>query len=102
MESAGPAPEECDQVFRPLLVLPGILAPMAKVMISMPDELLARVDGEAHRRGLSRSAMLRECVSSLLDQRSKLLAERMREINSGARPNRGGTGLEALKADRRR
>lgn len=32
---------------------------MAKVMISLPDELLARVDREATRRRSSRSALLR-------------------------------------------
>ena len=35
---------------------------MAKVMISLPDDVLARVDEEARRRGTSRSALLREAA----------------------------------------
>jgi metal-responsive CopG/Arc/MetJ family transcriptional regulator len=31
---------------------------MSKVMVSLPDELLARIDREAERRSLSRSALL--------------------------------------------
>ncbi|MFI5008684.1 MAG: CopG family ribbon-helix-helix protein [Solirubrobacterales bacterium] len=32
---------------------------MAKVMVSLPDELLGALDAEAKRRGTSRSALLR-------------------------------------------
>ncbi len=35
---------------------------MAKVMVSLPDEVLARIDGEAARRGTSRSAFLRSAA----------------------------------------
>ena len=35
---------------------------MAKVMISLPDDVLARVDVEARRRGTSRSALLRDAA----------------------------------------
>lgn len=31
---------------------------MSKVMVSFPDDLLARIDREAHSRSLSRSALL--------------------------------------------
>ena len=31
---------------------------MAKVLVSLPDELLAELDAEATRRGVSRSALL--------------------------------------------
>jgi hypothetical protein len=31
---------------------------MAKVMVSFPDELLARIDAEARRRGTTRSGLL--------------------------------------------
>jgi metal-responsive CopG/Arc/MetJ family transcriptional regulator len=33
---------------------------MAKVMVSLPDELLARLDEHARRRGTTRSGLLRE------------------------------------------
>jgi hypothetical protein len=35
---------------------------VAKVMISLPDDVLARVDDEARRRGTSRSGLLREAA----------------------------------------
>jgi predicted transcriptional regulator len=35
---------------------------MSKVMISMPEDLLERIDREARARGTSRSAFLREVV----------------------------------------
>lgn len=42
---------------------------MAKVMISMPDELLRRVDQRATKREMSRSAFLREAVERELKRR---------------------------------
>ena len=35
---------------------------MAKVMVSLPDEVLARIDREARRRGTTRSGLLREAA----------------------------------------
>ncbi len=52
---------------------------MAKVMISIPDHDLARIDAEAARRGTSRSALLRESALTELDRpRSGRAAEAMR------------------------
>src|SRR5258708_1368174 len=42
---------------------------MAKVMISMPDGLLARVDTEAKRRATTRSGLLALAVTRELDRR---------------------------------
>ena len=39
-----------------------ILADVAKVFISIPDDLLQRVDREAQRRGTSRSAFLQQAA----------------------------------------
>jgi predicted transcriptional regulator len=36
--------------------------PMAKVLISMPDDLLARIDREAAKRQTNRSALLQEAA----------------------------------------
>jgi predicted transcriptional regulator len=36
---------------------------VAKVLVSLPDDLLQRVDLEAHRRQTSRSELLRQAVS---------------------------------------
>jgi metal-responsive CopG/Arc/MetJ family transcriptional regulator len=81
------------------VVLPGILAAVAKVMISMPDELLARVDAEAERSKRSRSAVIREFAAAGLEDRSAALAERMRALNVGAKP-RGGDVVSQLKSSR--
>lgn len=72
---------------------------MAKVMISLPDELLARLDAEAERSGHSRSAVLRELAREALDERSTRLAARMRELNRGS-SGHGGDVVAELKAGR--
>jgi len=41
---------------------------MAKVMISIPDDDLKRIDAEVARRGTSRSALLRKAALSELDR----------------------------------
>ena len=43
---------------------------MAKVLISMPEDLLADIDREADRRGLSRSALVREAAQREIRWRS--------------------------------
>jgi predicted transcriptional regulator len=42
---------------------------MAKVMVSLPDDLLEQVDREAARRATSRSALLAAAVRRELDRR---------------------------------
>ena len=49
---------------------------MAKVMISLPDELLERVDAEARRRATTRSALLRDAVSRELIRRDPATVRR--------------------------
>src|SRR5437879_2216505 len=45
------------------LVLPlAILRAVAKVMVSLTDEVLARIDAEARRRGTTRSGLLRDAA----------------------------------------
>ncbi|HET7045022.1 MAG TPA: ribbon-helix-helix protein, CopG family [Gaiellaceae bacterium] len=74
---------------------------MAKVMISLPDALLARVDAEARRRGTTRSGLVQQLATDALhvDQTERI--EAMRALNAQA-GHYGGTGLAALKADRAR
>ena len=63
---------------------------MAKVMISIPDEDLARIDDEVARRGTSRSAVLREAAMKELQRpRSERVLEALRrgqELLAGAEP----------------
>jgi metal-responsive CopG/Arc/MetJ family transcriptional regulator len=72
---------------------------MAKFTVSMPDELLARVDAEAQRRGTSRSGVIRELTSAAFDERSARLAARMRELD-GQATSHGGDVVKELKAGR--
>jgi metal-responsive CopG/Arc/MetJ family transcriptional regulator len=41
---------------------------MAKVMVSLPDELLHRIDAEARRRATTRSGFLQEAAARALDR----------------------------------
>lgn len=72
---------------------------MAKVMISLPDELLARLDAQAAERGSTRSATLRDLTEAALGQRERLLAERMAELDGHA-TGHGGDVVWELKAGR--
>jgi metal-responsive CopG/Arc/MetJ family transcriptional regulator len=40
---------------------------MAKVMISLPDEFLKKVDRTAHAQGRSRSELIREALRNVVD-----------------------------------
>jgi hypothetical protein len=75
---------------------------MAKVMVSLPDELLRAVDVEAERRGTSRSGLLRELAEETLRLRSIRRAERMAELEQTDGPpvGHGGGVAELVKATR--
>lgn len=75
---------------------------MAKVMVSLPDDLLRAVDIEAGRRGTTRSGYFRELAEETLRRRSVRRAERMAEIVAmeGAVTGHGGRVAELVKANR--
>jgi hypothetical protein len=75
---------------------------MAKVMVSLPDDLLRAVDVEAGRRGTTRSGFLRELAEETLRRRSVRRAERMAEIatQDGPPTGHGGGAAELVKATR--
>ncbi|MDA8312320.1 MAG: ribbon-helix-helix protein, CopG family [Actinomycetota bacterium] len=75
---------------------------MAKVMVSLPDDLLHAIDMEARRRGTTRSGYLRALAEETLHRRSAHRAQRMAEIDAMDGPVRGhGGGVAALvKANR--
>jgi len=73
---------------------------MAKVMISIPDDLLARLDAQAAQRGSTRSATMRELAEAAFRERERLLAERMRELDGHA-TGHGGDVAAVLKAQDR-
>jgi metal-responsive CopG/Arc/MetJ family transcriptional regulator len=72
---------------------------MAKVMVSMPDDLLAEVDAEALRAGTSRSAVLREFAFAALRRRREDRAAAMKALLEGG-ASHGGGGAEQVKATR--
>lgn len=75
---------------------------MAKVMVSLPDDLLRAVDAEARRRNTSRSGLLRELAEESLRRRSVERAERMAAISDtgGRVVGHGGRVAELVKANR--
>lgn len=74
---------------------------MAKVMISLPDDLLEQIDSEARRRQTSRSALFQDFARDAFSQRGERLARRMRELEGGA-IDRGGNVAEQLRQSRPR
>lgn len=75
---------------------------MAKVMVSLPDDLLRAVDVEAGRQGTTRSGYLRRLAEESLRRRSSDRAARMREIDEseGVVEGHGGGAAELVKATR--
>lgn len=75
---------------------------MAKVMVSLPDDLLRAVDVEAERRGTTRSGLLRELAEETLRHRTVHRAERMAQINDLERlgGGHGGSVADLVKANR--
>jgi metal-responsive CopG/Arc/MetJ family transcriptional regulator len=72
---------------------------MAKVMVSLPDDLLAEVDAEARRSGTTRSAVMREFADVALRRRRESRAAAMGSLLDGAVPH-GGRSAERVKETR--
>jgi metal-responsive CopG/Arc/MetJ family transcriptional regulator len=75
---------------------------VAKVMVSLPDDLLRAVDVEATRRGTTRSGLLRELAEETLRRRSLQRTTRMAEIDRAAGPlaGHGGGVADLVKSSR--
>jgi metal-responsive CopG/Arc/MetJ family transcriptional regulator len=73
---------------------------MAKVMISLPDELLTRLDDHARRRGTTRSGLLRELAERELlidsDNRRRGIARLLAAAGS-----HGGDNAQQVRKQRR-
>ena len=74
---------------------------MAKVMISMPDELLEQVDRRAKQAGTTRSGWLRELAERALENDTQARAARMRAYLDTAQPH-GGDSARWIREDRER
>lgn len=72
---------------------------MAKVMVSLPDDLLAEVDAEARRIGSTRSAVMRSFADAALrkrrEQRAAAVKSLLREVSG-----HGGHVAERVKETR--
>lgn len=68
-------------------------------MISLPDDLLARVDAHASEHGSTRSATIRQLAEVGLGERQRRLAQRMAELEGHA-SGHGGDIAEQVKASR--
>jgi predicted transcriptional regulator len=77
----------------------GYTPTMAKVMVSLPDDLLRELDREAQQRGTTRSGLLRDYVQQGMERRSRDRAARMKELLAGAEGH-GGSVVEALREER--
>ncbi len=87
-----------------LVVLPqGYTRPMAKVMISLPDPLLAALDAEAERRHTTRSGLLQDAARRELGQLRRDRASVMADLDALASAWQGPVDAVAMiRADRRR
>lgn len=72
---------------------------MAKIMVSLPDDLLAEVDAEARRAGTTRSAVMREFAGAALRRRRESRAAAMGSLLKDPSPH-GGRAAELVKATR--
>lgn len=77
----------------------GYTLPMAKVMVSLPDDLLGSLDAEAARRSTTRSGLLRDYVNEGLRHRGHERARRVQQL-IGEAGHHGGNGVDDLKHHR--
>lgn len=82
-------------------VYPGILRNVPKVMVSMPDHLLAEVDAEAKRTDSTRSAVLRGFAEAAIQRRRAHRADELGKlVRRYAAPQGSGNVAELIKASR--
>lgn len=81
------------------LGIPGYTDRMAKVMVSLPDDLLAEVDAEARRGRTTRSAVMREFADAALRRRREGRAAAMQSLLNDVAPH-GGRAADQVKATR--
>ena len=74
---------------------------MSKVMVSLPDDLLALIDAEARRRATSRSALLAVAARRELERRDPgVVSEAVRRSRERFRTAGSFESAELLRSDR--
>jgi metal-responsive CopG/Arc/MetJ family transcriptional regulator len=71
-----------------------------KVMVSLPEETVRRLDELARRAGTSRSALIRQLADDAAEAGSRQRAAQVARLY-GKPKRRGGDALEAVKQARR-
>jgi metal-responsive CopG/Arc/MetJ family transcriptional regulator len=84
----------------PQAVYTGYTRSMAKVMISMPDELLARIDAQVKSEHATRSEFLRRLAEQELAQEQRQRRKRIEGLLDAATGNFGGDGAKLIREDR--
>lgn len=74
--------------------------PVAKVMISMPDDLLARIDAQVKSEHATRSEFLRRLAERELAQENRQRRRRVEELLDTATGGFGGDGTKLIREDR--
>ena len=72
---------------------------MAKIMISVPDELLARLDAHARRHGKTRSGLVQELAERELHGDRQRLQRELADLLAGA-SSHGGQGARFVREQR--
>lgn len=78
----------------------GYTPPVAKVMISIPDALLSRVDELAKERGTTRSGLLQALAERELDYLEDENRAEIRRLLELATKPRGGDAVRLIREDR--
>jgi len=73
---------------------------MAKVMISVPDDLLERLDAQAKRNGETRSGFLRRLVERELDVGRVRRQQHFEDLLAKAKLPMGGESARLIREDR--
>ncbi len=74
--------------------------PVAKVMISLTQDLLDRLDDLAAKRGLTRSGLLQELAERELDAAEEKRRAEMRRLLELATGPHGGNATQLIREDR--
>ncbi len=74
--------------------------PVAKVMISMPDDLLGRLDARARSNRETRSGFLRRLAERELDAARSRELEELEELLDKATAPMGGEAVRLIREDR--
>lgn len=74
----------------------GYTRPVAKVMISVPDALLARVDARADELGMTRSGFLQDLAEAELDAADKDRHEEFERLLDSLDVDLGGADIAQL------